>query len=72
MTQCTVRGTPPYNQPVFVTSSLLTTIFFRIDLNVKMSESFYFEDPVKSDHLFIRKKILCSNSGRTVGAVVPL
>ena len=42
MTQCTARGTPPYNQPVFVTSSLLTTIFIRIDLNVKISESFYF------------------------------
>ena len=64
MTQCTARGTLPFNQPVFVTSSLLTTIFFRIDLNVKISESIYLEDPVKSDHLFIRKRILCSYGGR--------
>ena len=63
-TQRAARGTSPYNQPVSVTTSLLTTIFFRIDLNVKISEPIYLEDPVRSDHLFIRKRILCSYGGR--------
>ena len=62
-------GTPPYDHPVYKTTSLLRPYSFKP--NVKTIESFYyFEDPVNATNLVITTRILWPNGGRING--VPL
>ena len=62
-------GTPPYDHPVYKTTSLLRPYSFKP--NVKTIDSFYyFEDPVNTTTSLLRPGFYGANGGRING--VPL
>ena len=63
---CHYSGTPPYDHPVYKTTSLLRPYSFKP--NVTTIESFYyFEDPVNATTSLLRPRFFWPNGGRING-----